>query len=671
MSSSGVVTFTAAIFGRKEPPDPLRPFDALAAAQLTDTNWISTPNQCFVPEPPLGTRRVYLRADARFGLEDFTLYPQIYSVSHPHLIAIPTRAHAPQTPEFQFLWENMNQVWFDFDDTAPPLSSLSLGKGRLSENTRLQTRLHVDFHIRRMSESIKDWHRDELKKNCVSYGNQLKATLNNLMEHLEFKVQTWKLTLQTFTNLQRTALEICGLITYMTDILPRLNDGVDYSTESPLPILGAFTTRDVLLQRFFRAGVPVWFIRSLSDIDVCNDIYCDKVVPMGTSCRAVTEHWEKGLDPFPVIFEGSVEHKDFIDCRHEQLVNPLFSVATSRSDGIPVVSRAKRGRRPYDRPAATTSDSPQKSRSTILTPLSTADITLLPPPIEVWSEALLAIDISSPQSREKKQHPYCAPVPDWFVGIADDRQRHYFLNWLAVREAWLNTLSSPAVQVLSASEWKSFLSFSRSRGPLNAKAPANATANTINRFRIQQLFASLIGDIPDFDPTNGVRWCGSHLYVNPETDLLLQRAILWELAEINFRFELQQLDQYLSSRSSSSQSSNRSISPIRWNPNYSDQTGYFFDHCPKEDLGLGSHDLQRRIYALEGLRKIVVQWPNAPFELRGQLNAESPTANYPTFVRHLESKLASFYCKTFVQVYGRAPVLPRRLPVWRRPVDNL
>ena len=71
-------------------------------------------------------------------------------------------------------------------------------------------------------------------------------------------------------------------------------------------------------------------------------------------------------------------------------------------------------------------------------------------------------------------------------------------------------------------------------------------------------------------------------------------------------------------------------------------------------------DLRNRVDSLEGLRRLVLRWPNLPDALKssGDLHLLQADA-----LARYEERLIEFYLKQFFRVAGRAPTIPYRLRV--------
>jgi hypothetical protein len=81
---------------------------------------------------------------------------------------------------------------------------------------------------------------------------------------------------------------------------------------------------------------------------------------------------------------------------------------------------------------------------------------------------------------------------------------------------------------------------------------------------------------------------------------------------------------------------------------------------PERNEGLMATDCRDRVPYVEALRVLLSAWPGAP-----SLSALPPNASLDD-TRSLEKQLATYYCQTFFDSYGRPPILPHHIPVTRR-----
>ncbi|KZT31510.1 hypothetical protein SISSUDRAFT_1067697 [Sistotremastrum suecicum HHB10207 ss-3] len=295
----------------------------------------------------------------------------------------------------------------------------------------------------------------------------------------------------------------------------------------------------------------------------------------------------------------------------------------------------------------------------------------LPENVPEWSAALA-------QCHTLRLLPTPAPgrlylFPPTHIFLVNDRMKRVrmIMNWLHVRPAWLARVQGMDSDEASISVqgWRDYLTHSPERGPLNRptttftgrKAQKKAkSANTL------LIFHELLPDgVPPLAHFRDYAWFGHTLdHDEPEEQLVSQRLVLWELDELAFRYDFVRLNRHFSK--------DLTISPEQqlvreamvfhiWSA-FPTRDKMFLDSKPPGDCGLGSLIWRYSIPALEAARQILCQWPNAPRELGSPL-VHPPEANNLLVVRHMQQKVAQFYCQTYCKAFQTAPILPSQLPL--------
>jgi hypothetical protein len=272
------------------------------------------------------------------------------------------------------------------------------------------------------------------------------------------------------------------------------------------------------------------------------------------------------------------------------------------------------------------------------------DPSIAPLSIPAWSSALAVVDDHPSRVDERYRSPndrkYIFPEPGLFLGTNPIRRAKYLLTWQALEPACIHRLLSSTAPPLANQEWRDILI-----GSLEFKSSDSACAKAQEHAR--RLLGSAIDDL--------------HLNVTdaatppppPITDPEAQ-AMLWRLSELNFRFELLALHK-------------------RAGPAGRDAVDY--EQAVRDALQLTSLQAVDMTTSVEGFRS--TNWQSRlPSLLRlGTLMREwsgdkplpllqdKPLLDYTerdTGV--LEDAVARFYTDTFFIFFGRAAVIPTRLP---------
>jgi len=333
----------------------------------------------------------------------------------------------------------------------------------------------------------------------------------------------------------------------------------------------------------------------------------------------------------------------------------------------------------------------------------------LPPPIVAWRDALkrVVVDPDRDATVNQLDRGYVFPDPGLFLGVGTpETQAKFFYNWVKYRLALIYRLTAPNSnsKPLSSQVWRSMLhlpideflppprSAHTPRSTLPASPfslpgqrsvphnrstlvlPPNATtpAPTKSAKRLEVIHA-LLENCLNVDgvrvndmPTNEIFWQQRQLSATSLPGQQIAQEILWELFELNFRFEFMALD------------SRAHIPPTS------------ATDVPREDLLLkcfagnigGSILVAQREFAHQGLaasswmdraplivaiRDVVRTWPGFEKVVQGctevdvSVNQEIETYS-ESEINAMEQAIATFYTQSFYDFFGRAAIIPRRLP---------
>jgi hypothetical protein len=274
---------------------------------------------------------------------------------------------------------------------------------------------------------------------------------------------------------------------------------------------------------------------------------------------------------------------------------------------------------------------------------------ILPVPISSWTSALAAVDEHHSRVDARFESPlnrkYIFPEPGIFANANETRRATYFATWLSIEPACIYRLygSSSNATPLSNQEWRDVLI-----GPISSKTPTSKSAKA--REHALQLLGSALDDLDiqvnDVSASAATPWL---------TDLAAQK-ILWQLTELNFRFELLALDKR--ARSSTSDVIQRQ-DLVR--------EGFNLPSLLVADAGqantrLGSADWCERLPCLLTLRRMMIDW-DGPKPAAILSPVPSSINEYrESDVSQLENAIAQYYTISFFRFFGRAPVIPARLP---------
>ena len=251
---------------------------------------ITSPNSETIPCPQWGESDVRLRADYRYGPDDFTLWPQQYIEVFCHLGAVPRKPTDPSDP--------LSLMWWDPTETDFTVAQGSLfdGFGTLSMEK------YVLFN--NLCSSLSTRVRASLQA-AEKPNSTLRALLKS-MEHacsrLEWCSGSYLEMRFSVTELQRYYLEVLALVNYIEIYKPRMDGAQSPAKGLTAACIGAFTSTPRVVQDFVEAGLPVYFIRPAAAVFTASPPKILSVV----SLLDPESHLElRDSEPrFPTIFKG-------------------------------------------------------------------------------------------------------------------------------------------------------------------------------------------------------------------------------------------------------------------------------------------------------------------------------------------------------------------------------
>ncbi|KAK0488237.1 hypothetical protein EDD18DRAFT_1110395 [Armillaria luteobubalina] len=357
---------------------------------------------------------------------------------------------------------------------------------------------------------------------------------------------------------QRVARELHVLVQYMSQYKPLMD--APESDAPPMPVdddlIGTFSNDTTTVQSFFKVGIPVWRVIPIKDLP---GVRVDNVCEFSNSPHPE----EPSRLRLPTVFTGS--SRDPRNISHaDQKKQHIQSGASNR--------------------------------------LQDLQHQLLPPIIEPWRLALLAVDAS----------PTRCPL---FAQL---------------------TIPELLPPNLYHQEWRTVLGMGFLRGD-----PASGTAAEKRRIEVRKMMDGFMEELP-LHPDNAATsafWHGKNYEALKQEEC---QEILWELAEVNFR--------------SHSSSNVQNLPVMRCFPDG--------NHLPGQlDIGVANYGLAdplwlRRAPYIFAMKKAMRTWEDAPPLLLSEVRTAGWTEKDFLLV---EKTVADYYCDTFWQYFGRAPVLPRQL----------
>ena len=222
--------------------------DALVYRQFDDRYVITSPNATYIPQLNIGNAQILVTEDAKLGVFDPILHPQIYSPDSLFLAAI------PRPPDNLSADHVLYMIWHciilsdieDSDATSDVILKTSLRESLTTAvNDILQECRNAPTQIQESPVLLK-------------FCNAITDGVSRLKRPSPFR-----LLIQHIAFVQRNWLLLRGYLTYFVDLpastqqIPFLNMPVPRA----LPLLGAFTNNIDVVESLQRMRIPVWYLR--------------------------------------------------------------------------------------------------------------------------------------------------------------------------------------------------------------------------------------------------------------------------------------------------------------------------------------------------------------------------------------------------------------------------
>lgn len=266
---------------------------------------------------------------------------------------------------------------------------------------------------------------------------------------------------------------------------------------------------------------------------------------------------------------------------------------------------------------------------------------LMPLSIPAWRDALQAVNHDQrPLSYNTR---YIFPEAALFASTNESRRTKFFTTWIAIRPACIyRIVSVQKATPLSNQQWRDFL--------LDGLLSLSRESKLVRRREeVRSMFAGALEELkidfhaPSSDFSRDMR-------------LSDMQRVLWELTELNFRFELLALDKRASS--CNRDEDERQAMVLKCFPD----NDLLLVNTGLANVGLQSLDYRVRLPYLLGLKALLRDWDGlkpTPLVL-----PDFPSHDFTELeVRQLEDSIARFYTQSFYHFFGRAATVPTRLPL--------
>jgi hypothetical protein len=270
------------------------------------------------------------------------------------------------------------------------------------------------------------------------------------------------------------------------------------------------------------------------------------------------------------------------------------------------------------------------------------DSPLMPISIPAWRDALQAVDRDRPPLSYGTR--YLFPEATLFASTNDSRRAKFFATWNAIRPACVFRVFSTEslAPPLSSQQWRDFLF----DGLLSL---SKASKLVSRREEAKAIFASALDELDiDLHPPTS-----DHFPTVPVADA---QKILWELTELNFRFEFLALDKRASSSRRDEDERQAMVLKCFNVPSL------VVADPQSANTGLQSHDWREQLPFLLAMRALMRDWDGPKPTPLIQPDLASQDMYSKEEAQRLEDSIARFYSQSFFCFFGRAATVPTRLP---------
>ncbi|KAK0471914.1 hypothetical protein IW261DRAFT_1571393 [Armillaria novae-zelandiae] len=385
----------------------LQPFDGLYGTILDDLDmFVITPNANMVmPRPPLGNHKIYMCENYRYGFDDPLQWPQAFVPNYADYACLRWHTLEVKDPLRPLYLGVTEYDWQEINNFA---IVTSLGCMRWSTFQRLQAACKAVIETIAGVECS-----TVIAANMHSHIIMLECLLGCLSD-LPMSYQRMRLC---HAETQHIARELNTLVQYMTLYKPLME--APESDTPPMPVddrlVRAFLNNATIVQSFFKAGIPVWQVVSIKELP---GVHVDNVCEFSNSPHPE----EPSRWCLPTIFTGSSRDPAKYKKIHEFVTHsmcwadlfalsspvvkyradmPLIEANTTKSQYSPFLITYAHQKKP-------------QIQSGTSNRLQDPQHQLLPPVIEPWRLALLAVDANSarchscgrPSPENKKAIPW-------------------------------------------------------------------------------------------------------------------------------------------------------------------------------------------------------------------------------------------------------------------------
>lgn len=238
--------------------------------------WLyTTPNSSYIPFFNADVIPLQPFFNGKYGLQDYTMHPQMYFAEYPWL---PCIARRPQTQE-QFEAHRLHPLWFNdhlYDWQVLPVHAFQ--ERGVMDRAKWDALARIVRDIESVAEPL------ALLKPPPTFSTTRRAMLNCLQRLLHLPMSKRDFVLQK-AQCQRLALDVDAMSTFLRRFHARDPPVRILGSLADQDLMGCFTTNPAVADLLLDRGIPLWFVRSQAE------------VPAGTiRVVSIAQRWSQSPD---------------------------------------------------------------------------------------------------------------------------------------------------------------------------------------------------------------------------------------------------------------------------------------------------------------------------------------------------------------------------------------
>ncbi|TBU21336.1 hypothetical protein BD311DRAFT_678629, partial [Dichomitus squalens] len=255
------------------PPDVCGPWEGKVATIGSLNGFLVTsPTREYIPRYPREVEVIQTYEDGFWGEHEYSRHPQLYVEEMTHLACIPA---TPEQDEMLFdLFHPLHasRDWTEDRDIAVH------GLGLIKREMRKSLGECAAYVIARF-EAI-----SAADASTSRYGSFLIMLLRQAVDRMNYLPSVATRSIAVAAHVQRLALELEGLTTYLQVVLPRIESSEDFS-HSVLDVVGGFIREGAVTQTWHRVGIPYWVLQPVSSEVAVWRVVQEDALPFWLSTR--------------------------------------------------------------------------------------------------------------------------------------------------------------------------------------------------------------------------------------------------------------------------------------------------------------------------------------------------------------------------------------------------